>query len=64
MTRCNTRGAITHNVGTFVLIGGRGSLIIYVILCIHVPTHVSLQGGSVIDSVMIVKDKHGPEAWL
>jgi hypothetical protein len=22
------------------------------------------QGGKVIDSVMIVKDKHGPEAWL
>ena len=27
--------------------------------------HVStLQDGRIMDSVMIVKDKHGPEAWL
>ena len=30
--------------------------------CLHLPS--SLQGGKVIDSVMIVKDKHSPEAWV
>ena len=53
--------------GAFVLVGvhvlGRHVCLVVICVC-HVLCPLPLQGGRVMDSVMVVKDKHGPEAWL
>lgn len=41
-----------------------GKLVLTGDLSIACPPPPPLQDGRVMDSVMVVKEKHGPEAWL